>query len=160
MLPEWSYETLNHLTETLQIEWHESCVGATDYPVRNNMMVASAVRRILIVEDETDLANLLRAFLEDEGYQTATWDTGDCLDLVKSYRPDLIICDYMLPFYDGRQVLRQVREAGLDLPFIMISAVPRADRNWQEWGVDAFVPKPFDLDRLLESIDRVSRTGS
>ena len=110
--------------------------------------------RVLIVEDESDLAALMRTVLEEEGFQVRVHHTGECFGVVRTFRPDVIICDYMLPLYDGRAVLQRVRdEAVWDAHFILISAMPRASMNWRAWGADAFLAKPFDIDDLIESVE-------
>lgn len=110
--------------------------------------------RVLIVEDESDLATLMRTVLEEEGFEVRVHPTGDCFGAVRTFRPDVIVCDYMLPLYDGHAVLRRVREEAVwDAYFILISAMPRASMNWRDWGADAFLEKPFDLDALIDSIE-------
>ena len=117
--------------------------------------------RILIVEDEEDLANLMRSVLEDEGYHVLVHSTGDCIDVIKAFQPDVVITDYMLPLYDGHHVLQHIRrEVGSDLPCILISAMPRACLNWRAWGADDFLGKPFDLDVLLLSVERAAHQAS
>jgi DNA-binding response OmpR family regulator len=109
---------------------------------------------VLIVEDESDLATLMRSLLEEEGFEVRVHPTGDCFGVVRTFRPDVIVCDYMLPKYDGCTVLRRVREEAVwDAYFILISAMPRAGMNWRDWGADAFLAKPFDLDDLIGSVE-------
>ncbi|HEX6507370.1 MAG TPA: response regulator transcription factor [Chloroflexota bacterium] len=113
--------------------------------------------RILIVEDERDLAGLMQVVLEDEGYEVAVHPSGDCFDLLRRFEPDLMICDYMLPVYDGEAVIRRVRrDFSPNLPIIMASAVSRADQEWRSWGADDFLLKPFDIGRLMAVVDRAA----
>jgi two-component system alkaline phosphatase synthesis response regulator PhoP len=109
---------------------------------------------VLIVEDEGDLATLMRAILEEEGFQVRVHPTGDCFGVVRTFRPDVIVCDYMLPLYDGHAVLQRVREEAVwNVHFILISAMPQASNQWRAWGADAFLAKPFDLDDLIDSVE-------
>jgi two-component system OmpR family response regulator len=109
---------------------------------------------VLIVEDESDLAALMRTVLEEEGFQVRVHPTGDCFGVIRTFRPDVIVCDYMLPLHDGRAVLQRVREEAVwDVHFIMISAMPRASMNWRTWGADAFLTKPFDIEDLIDSVE-------
>jgi DNA-binding response OmpR family regulator len=114
----------------------------------------SALRKVLIVEDETDLGRLMSAVLEDEGYDVAVHTTGDCLDVIRSFQPDVIVCDYMLPRRSGRFVLEHVRrDLSTQVHFIMISAIPQVMERWRDWGADMFLAKPFDLEALVTSVD-------
>lgn len=117
--------------------------------------------RVLIIEDEDDLANLMRSVLEDEGYTVLVHSTGDCIKVIRAFQPDLVITDYMLPLYDGHVVLERIRrEVASDLPIILISAMPRPGSQWEEWGADDFLAKPFDLDTLLMAVERASDRAS
>jgi len=103
--------------------------------------------------------SLISDVLKDEGYDVETCLNGDCFALIQSFAPDVVLCDYMLPGYDGRTVVQRLR-AGLapDMPFIMISAASYPGTRWRDWSADDFLPKPFDLDRLIAAVDRaVSR---
>lgn len=118
-------------------------------------MTEHSVGRVLVVEDERDVAELMRAVLEDEGYEVRVHRNGKCFDVVEAFRPDVIVCDYMLPDVDGEAVLRWLRSGTVpETHCILVSAVRRAADHWREWGADDFLPKPFDLDRLLASVAR------
>lgn len=111
--------------------------------------------RVLVVEDEPDLAKLVQAVLEDEEYEVLTHPSGDCFQVVRSFRPDVILCDYMLPVYNGKSVLRHLRqEVAPATPCIIMSATREAAEHWRAWGADDFLAKPFDLDRLLAVVYR------
>lgn len=113
--------------------------------------------RILIVEDEHDVAELMRAVLEDEGYQVHVHPDGACWPAVQAFDPHVIVCDYMLPLQDGEDVLRELRhERGLTTPFIMISAMRRASQGWRRWGADDFLAKPFDIEHLIGAVQRAT----
>lgn len=110
------------------------------------------------MEDEHDLAKLLRDVLEDEGYEVAVDSTGDCFALVRSFRPDVILCDFALPAFSGQAVLQRLRTERLArTPVVLMSAMGHAARNWREWGAANFLAKPFDIDRLLHVVD-IART--
>lgn len=113
--------------------------------------------RVLLVEDENDLATLIATVLEEEGYQVLVQPTGDCFSAIEIFEPDLIMCDYMLPIYDGHQILHRLRtEIGSVVPFILMSAVPRAHGKWHAWGANEFLLKPFDLDQLLQTVKQAA----
>ena len=113
-------------------------------------------RKILVVDDEPSIRDLIVAVLEEEGYRAVAAETGlRALELVPSEHPDLVLLDMMMPHMDGQETMRQLRQTpeGEDLPVIVMSAAVTADRL--RGGVAAFIAKPFDLVALLDTIDGV-----
>lgn len=114
-------------------------------------------KRVLIIEDESEVAHLMRAVLEDEGFQVGIHPNGDCLDTIRAFRPDVVICDYMLPRRDGQGVVREIRQnLKLSIPVILVSAMRRGALHWREWGADDFLAKPFDIEALLGAVRRAA----
>jgi two-component system, OmpR family, alkaline phosphatase synthesis response regulator PhoP len=123
------------------------------------------VMKIVIVEDERDLAELLAFNLEKEGYQTViALDGKTGLERVTSERPDLVILDLMLPDRDGWEITRIVRADPhlARLPIIMLTArVEDTDRIvGLELGADDYVPKPFNPRELVARVRAVLRRAS
>ena len=125
-------------------------------------MGAQAVSRILIIEDERDLALGLRANLEIEGYEVSLAHEGE-----EGFRhairgaPDLVILDLMLPDVDGYDVLRRMRQARLEMPVLLLTA--RSEeldkvRGFRT-GADDYVTKPFGVMELLVRIEAILRRG-
>jgi two-component system, OmpR family, alkaline phosphatase synthesis response regulator PhoP len=120
------------------------------------------VTRILVVEDQRDLALGLRANLEVEGYEVDVAETGeDALRLAADRRPDVVILDIMLPGMDGYEVLARLRAAKLAMPVLMLTA--RAEefdkvRGFRA-GADDYVTKPFGVMELLVRIQALLRRG-
>jgi CheY-like chemotaxis protein len=116
------------------------------------------VRRILIVDDEVFIREVLAEVLADEGYvvQTAT-DGRQALEAIAASRPDLVITDVMMPHLSGWQLLQEVRAQHPALPVILISAAPESGAH-REWLTDhtAFLAKPFALDDLFGLIMRLT----
>ncbi|HEY7448646.1 MAG TPA: response regulator, partial [Vicinamibacterales bacterium] len=75
-------------------------------------MASAAAKKILIIEDERDILQLVKLYLEKEGYRTITATTGnEGLDSAKQHKPDLIVLDLMLPEIDGLEVCKRLRSA-------------------------------------------------
>jgi len=117
---------------------------------------------ILIVEDETDIADLVKYHLEREGFAARTVADGkQALDLIVRDHPDLIILDLMLPGTDGLEVCRRLRahSATQSIPIIMLTArAEEVDRIvGLEMGADDYVPKPFSPRELVARVKAVLR---
>ncbi len=111
--------------------------------------------RILIAEDEPDMAMGLRDNLQFEGYEVLEATDGEqALDIAKTQRPDLILLDIMMPKLDGFEVCRQVREAGFTVPIIMLTARSQEVDvvRGLELGADDYITKPFGVRELLARI--------
>lgn len=111
--------------------------------------------RILIVEDERNLNNLLRMELEEEGYLTGcAFDGRTGLDMAMSGEYDLVLLDIMLPELNGLEVLRRVRRKDEFLPIIMVTAMDTTmDRvTGLDAGADDYITKPFDIEEVLARI--------
>jgi CheY-like chemotaxis protein len=112
---------------------------------------------ILVVEDEWALRRTAVAALSSCGHQVTAAETGvEALACVETCRPDLVLLDLQLPLMDGREFLRHFRAQRecTDVPVVVMSAERNAARA--ELGIQAFLPKPFDLDELLETVDRLA----
>ena len=119
--------------------------------------------RILVVEDNADLAFGLRNNLEIEGYAVEVAADGTRgLESVRRGAPDLVILDLMLPGLDGFRVLRAIRDGGLDVPVLILTARgEEADRvRGLKSGADDYVTKPFGVMELLARVEAILRRAS
>jgi DNA-binding response OmpR family regulator len=116
------------------------------------------MKRILAVDDNNDILEVLRYILEDSGYVVDTLSDGHFLfDKIKEHTPDLILLDIMLGDMDGRILCHDVKtqEATHGIPVILVSASHDIAATLRQSGApDDFVAKPFDLDELLNCIQR------
>lgn len=114
------------------------------------------MRRILLVEDDAEAVRMLGFALRENGYEVATAATGHlALEEVARRDPDLILLDLFLSGgMNGGEFLAQYRRAGGRARVIVISGAARADPIARDLVVDEYVGKPFDLERLLESVRR------
>ena len=136
------------------------------------MSVQTQPGNILIVEDNPDLAYGLRTGLEIEGYEVAVAEDGETgLARAKQWLPDLVILDLMLPGMDGYRVLRSLRDDGLEMPVLILTARGQeADKVLGfRLGADDYVTKPCGVLELLARVgallrrsrmsERISHTG-
>ncbi len=122
-----------------------------------------AKANILVVEDEEALAIGLEFNLTQEGYQVRRAADGrQALELYKSQAFDLIILDVMLPYYDGFEVARRIREDQPQLPILILTARKTAQDRVQglELGADDYLTKPFHLEELLLRVRGMLRRKS
>jgi DNA-binding response OmpR family regulator len=114
-------------------------------------------KRILIIDDDTDLLALLDFLLPDLGYIVQTWDTGDdFFHRIEKFKPGLILLDMNLGETDGREICRSIKSANHTgfIPVIMISADDTIYDTLSEYGVNDIISKPFNFDHLAKMIER------
>ncbi|TSB47517.1 response regulator YycF [Alkalicoccobacillus porphyridii] len=111
-------------------------------------------KRILVVDDERPIADILKFNLEKEGFDVVcAYDGVEAMEQVKQEKPDLILLDIMLPHKDGMEVCREVRKS-YDIPIIMLTAKDsEIDKVLGlELGADDYVTKPFSTRELLARV--------
>lgn len=118
-----------------------------------------ATGKILIVDDDRNICELLRLYIEKEGFETATANDGRAaLAMFDSVNPDLILLDIMLPELDGWQVCREIRKKS-QCPIIMLTAKGEVFDKvlGLELGADDYVVKPFETKEVIARINAVLR---
>ena len=104
---------------------------------------------VLVVDDEPEIREIVAALLEEEGYAVECAKDGwDALSAIERKSYDLILSDVRMPRIDGPTLIRQLRRRGHRMPTLLMSAV-YADVDIPDV---TFIPKPFDADRLLDSV--------
>jgi CheY-like chemotaxis protein len=119
------------------------------------MTTALESRSVLVVDDEPQVAWVLRFSLEHEGFQTYTASNGiEALEEIAKHHPSVMILDLMMPEMDGWTVLEKLRKLPVDHRprVVIVSALtgPEEKARATSLGVDAFVPKPFDVEELMD----------
>lgn len=119
--------------------------------------------KVLVVDDDSNISELLRLYLEKDGFSVITCGDGmKALELQKSESPDIILLDIMLPKFDGWQVCREIRKTS-EVPIIMITAKGETFDKilGLELGADDYVSKPFDAKEVVARVKAVlRRSGS
>ncbi|MBI2609383.1 MAG: response regulator [Deltaproteobacteria bacterium] len=116
-------------------------------------------KKVLIIDDEQDLIDLLTLRLENEGYEVSAALNGtEGLEKIKSEKPDIVLLDVMMPELNGYQVCRKLKQDDnlKDIPVVMLTAkAQESDKFWgMEIGADDYVTKPFEFSQLSEVIKK------
>lgn len=121
-----------------------------------------SAQKILVVEDEVKIAQLLSDYLSDAGYQVTTLHEGtDAVDMINQLQPDLVVLDVMLPGKNGLDICKEVRQFSM-LPIVIITArVDEIDRLLGlELGADDYICKPFSPREVVIRIRNILRRVS
>ncbi len=121
---------------------------------------------ILVVDDERDMRDMLRAFLEEEGYTVSVASSGlealDRMSVPEDKRPDLVLLDHRMPEMQGTEVLERMREEDIAIPAILMTASGSSTLtiNAMQKGAADYLPveKPFELNDVKDAIERVLRS--
>ena len=116
-------------------------------------------KKILIVEDDHNISELLQLYLKNEGYETVIAnDGGEGIDQFRRFRPDLVLLDLMLPVMDGWGVLRTIRQDS-KVPVIMLTAKGETSDKVTglKQGADDYITKPFEMKEVLARVEAVLR---
>ena len=119
-----------------------------------------AVKKILVVDDESHIRQLIEQTLIKAKYDVITAEDGkEALDKMVSERPDLIILDIMMPYYDGYEVLQTLRRypTTRNLPVIILTAKNNDEDVFSAWqaGVSSYLMKPFNPTELLSYVKKI-----
>ena len=116
--------------------------------------------RVLVVDDDRVIQQLLEVNLELEGYDVQIAGNGDeALKTLKSFQPDVVLLDVMMPKLDGREVCRRIKgdpsTAHIPVVFLSARAQDMDVNSGLELGASAYITKPFDPVDLLETVQKV-----
>src|SRR6201999_3074986 len=135
-----------------EMPFNIGCMLSTDPEVQQG-------GRVLVVEDDADIADVLRRSLRNEGYEVRTSADGvEALDMAVGFVPDLVVLDLGLPGLDGIEVCRRLRQEG-DVPILMRTARPETEDRVDglDSGADDYLVKPFERRELLARIRALLR---
>ncbi len=119
------------------------------------------MKRVLVVDDDASVVEVIAANLEAEGYDVETAGDGvEAWDRVVSSVPDLLVLDWMLPGRNGIDLLADLRRhpRTQNLPVVLLSAKARDEEIWAGWqaGADYYLTKPFRIEQLLYYLEELS----
>ena len=124
------------------------------------MTTATPEARLLVVDDEPNIVDLLAASLRFAGFEVATARNGsEALRLAPEFRPDLLVVDVMMPGIDGFSVVRRLRQDGMSVPVVFLTARDATEDKVTGLtsGGDDYVTKPFSLEEVVARIRAVLR---
>jgi chemosensory pili system protein ChpA (sensor histidine kinase/response regulator) len=116
-------------------------------------------RTILVVDDDTNIQATLRALLEDEGYEVVVARDGvDALARLEGVQPALILLDLMMPRMDGYTFAAELQRRGLHpgIPIVVLTAGASARQAAARLGAAGYAEKPFSINGLLDTVDRLA----
>ena len=124
-----------------------------------DVTVESPSARILVVDDEPNIADLLSAALSFEGYQVGVASTGaEAMEQVRTFRPNLVMLDVMLPDFDGTEVCRRLRNQGEQMPIVFLTARDATQEKVEGLSMgDDYVTKPFSIEELMARVGAILR---
>ena len=117
------------------------------------------MKKILIVDDEADIIEILQFVLEANGYECITAFDGEMgLTLAKESKPDLIILDVMMPKMNGYKICRLLKYDKMykDIPIFMVTVRSQEEDKiiGEETGADEYITKPFQIDEVVEKVKK------
>jgi len=118
--------------------------------------------RVLVVDDEVNIAELISMALRYEGFEVATAHTGSkTVTAAKTFRPDSVVLDMMLPDFDGMEVLRRMRSSQPDIPVLFLTARDSVEDRVAglDGGADDYLTKPFSFAELSARLRALARRG-
>ena len=121
------------------------------------------MNRVLVVDDEQNITELIATAMRYEGFDVQPAATGrQALDAISTFRPHLVLLDVMLPDLDGFEVARRVRQEGRRVPIVFLTAKDATEDKVRglTLGGDDYVSKPFSLEELLARVRAVLRRAS
>ena len=113
--------------------------------------------RVMVVDDEEDLRNLVKMVMEKEGFEVESAEDGnDFLEKVDRFQPDIVILDVMMPGPSTKEILQKLREKGVDSKIVLLTVVRFSSeeiKKLSEMGnVVGYMTKPFDIPELVSEI--------
>jgi len=124
------------------------------------------MKRLLVVDDETEICDFLKMFFEDRGFTVTTANSGQkALDQLDQVKPHVILLDIHMPAMDGLTALREIKKRLPDAKVIMVTAIETRDKieEAMRLGADNYITKPLSLDYLekdvQEKVTQLAKSG-
>jgi DNA-binding response OmpR family regulator len=115
-------------------------------------------KRLLILDDDKDILDVMHEIFNDEGYEVKTIENADnILNDIANYRPDIILLDYILNGINGGEICHQIKtnETTCTIPIIIVTAYSKVINSLGSYGCDGFVSKPFEIAELVQQVNEL-----
>ena len=114
------------------------------------------VKKVLVADDDPAILDVMRMMLEFEGYEVMTTPNGNTILRMETGLPDLLLLDIWMSGTDGRELCRQLKlnEKTKKIPVVLVSASKDIEHSAREAGADDFIAKPFEMNELLQKIEK------
>lgn len=120
------------------------------------LFAAVSGKNVLVVDDQEAIRDTLETALDDEGFTVETAANGrEALDILERWKPCVILLDLMMPVMDGWAFCEEQRRTGDTTPVVLLSAAGKLDEHAATLCAAGFIPKPFDIERVLTMIEGV-----
>lgn len=116
---------------------------------------------VLVVDDDPGVRDVLADALEADGFEVSTASNGrEALRCIGVEEPAVMLLDLQMPVMDGRELLRTLHQARLDVPVVLMSATPQVAGEAAEAHAAGYLSKPFDLDQALSLVERLAHRAA
>ncbi|HHH80082.1 MAG TPA: response regulator [Thermoplasmatales archaeon] len=115
--------------------------------------------KVMVVDDETDLRNLVKLIMEKEGFEVETAENGaDFLSKVDKFKPDLVLLDVMMPGLTTREILEKLKEKNTQPKIVLLTVVRYSDEEKEQLfkmeNIVDYITKPFDVQKLVSAVSQ------
>lgn len=113
-------------------------------------------KRLLVIDNDIEMEDIFREVFANDGYQIFFYEDGDhVMELIEQHQPDLVVLDYNLDGKNGGELCKEIKtnQTTAHIPVIMFSAFPKFIYSPGNYGYDAFIEKPFDIDELVSTVE-------
>ena len=142
--------------------WDPTAVARRPQPVTRlrTAIMGTTSRHVLVADDEPAIVEMIRDILEEYGFHVVTAANGaEALRLVEEAEPEVVLLDMNMPVLDGEGFVAAIRERGLRVPVVIMTAGSSAKRWAAELGAEGYLSKPFDLSNLIAVTNRFAAGG-
>jgi DNA-binding response OmpR family regulator len=115
-------------------------------------------KRLLVIDNDVEMEEIFKEMFSGTDYKVFYYEeTDDIFDLLEKHEPDIVVLDYNLNGLNGGELCKQIKghEQTRHIPVILFSAFPKFIYSPENYGYDAFIEKPFDIDELVSKVDEV-----
>ena len=115
--------------------------------------------KVMVVDDETDLRNLVKLIMEKEGFEVETAENGaDFLSKLDKFKPDLVLLDVMMPGLTTREILERLKEKNTQPKIVLLTVVRYSDEEKEQLfkmgNIVDYITKPFDVQKLVSAVSQ------